>query len=168
MNNRGEVWDMMIFLITIFVLAVGFFVLMFVIPSITTGLRTAGLNSTYEGENAIAQLNDFGTNGINNGFMLIFWGLTASMMITSFFVRTHPIFLFLYILFLIVTVIVSFYIGNAYHQLIDNPIFAGMVGTATFSTFVMNNIAEITIATVVLSMIIVFAKFSTFGGTQQF
>ena len=32
----------------------------------------------------------------------------------------------------------------------------------------MEHIAEITLATGALSMIIVFSKFSTYGGTQQF
>ena len=168
MKKRGELTDLFIFLITIFILAIGLFILMFVIPSISGGLRIAGLNNSVEGERAVASLDNLGTNVINNGFLMLFFGLTASMMITSFFVRTHPIFLFLYILFLVITLLLSFYLGNAYHQMIVNPVFKNMINQATFSNWVMNHIAEITLGVGALSMIIVFAKFSTFGGTQQF
>lgn len=42
-----------------------------------------------------------------------------------------------------------------------------MVSSATFITFVMEHIAEITLGVTITSIIIIFAKFSTFGGTTQ-
>jgi hypothetical protein len=166
-NKKGELTDMLIWLITIFILGIGLFILMFIIPSITGGLRTAGLNNSVEGANAITSMDGLG-NIINNGFLMLFVGLIISVMITSFMVRTHPIFLFLYIIFLAITVLLSFYLGNAYYQLIGNPTFASMVNTATFSNWILGHIAEITVAVGALSMIIVFAKFSSSGGGQQF
>lgn len=166
--KKGELTDMMIFLITIFTLAVGLFTFTFIIPAITSGLRLAGLNSTTEASNAIDQMDTIGTSTINNGFMMLFVGLILSVMITSFLVRTHPIFLFLYIFFLAITLLLSFYLGNAYNTIITTPIFANTVQNASFITLVMSHIAEICLAVGALSMIIVFAKFSTYGGTQQF
>jgi hypothetical protein len=168
MNSKAELTDIMIWMLTMFILAIGLFILMFIVPSISGGLRTAGLNNSVEGSNAIASLDTISTSVINNGFLMLFVGLILSVMITSFMVRTHPIFLFLYILFLGITILLSFYLGNAYFQMTSNPVFANMVNTATYSNLVMSHIAEITIAVGALSMIIVFAKFSTFGGTQQF
>ena len=166
-QKKGELTDMLIFVITLFILATGFFIIMFVIPSITDGLRTAGLNNSIEGTNAIQSLDNF-NDIINNGFMLLSVGLVISMMITSFLVRTHPIFLFLYIFFLIVGLLLAVYLGNAYNAIENNPIFSTALSQATFLHWWMNYIFEITLAVGALSMIIVFAKFSTFGGTQQF
>lgn len=167
-SKKGELTDMFIWLITIFILAVGLFILMYIIPSISNGLRIAGLNNSVEGANAINSLDDIGTHTINNGFLMLFVGLIISTMITSFMVRTHPIFLFLYILFLGITILLSFYLGNAYYDMINNPIFASMYQTATFSNWILGHIAEITVAVGAVSMIILFSKFSTYGGTQQF
>lgn len=168
MNKKAELSDMLIWIITIFILAVGLFILMYIVPSISGGLRNAGLNNSAEGTQAIASLDRIGTNVINNGFLMLFAGLIMSMLITSFLVRTHPIFLFLYIFFLGITVLLGFYLGNAYEQMIDNPVFSSMVNTATFPNYVMRHIAEIATAVGAMSMIVVFAKFSTYGGTQQF
>jgi hypothetical protein len=166
-QKKGELTDIMIYLITLFVLGAGFIVIIFVIPSITGGLRTAGMNSSVTGSNAIDSLEGM-TGIINYGFLFIFIGLIISMMITSFMVRTHPIFLFLYIFFLAITILLSFYLGNAYEQISANPAFATALSHGTFITLVMSHIAAITLLTGALSMIIVFSKFSTFGGTTQF
>lgn len=167
-NKKGELTDVLYFLITIFILAVGLFILMYITPSISNGLNIAGLNNTAEGASAINSMNSDFSNMINRGFLMLFVGLTISVLITSFMVRTHPIFLFLYILFLVITVLLSFYIGNAFAQMTANPAFAATLAYGTFFTLIMGHIAEITIAIGALSIIIVFAKFSTFGGQQQF
>ena len=160
-SKKGEISDLLIWMITTFILAVGLFILMFIIPSITNGLRSAGLNNTSTGSDAIASLEGIGTNVINNGYLMLFVGLIIGLMISSFLVRTHPIFLFLYIFFLGITILIGFYLGNAYEQLVTNPVFSSMVNTATFINVVMRNIAEITLGVGILSMIIVFAKFSS-------
>lgn len=166
--KKGEVTDVLIWMITLFVLAVGFFILIFIIPSISNGLKNAGLNNSAEGTAAIASMERIGTHTINNGFMLLFVGLILSVFITSFLVRTHPIFMFLYIFFLGITLLLGMYLGNVYHDLETNPIFASTVNNGSFINLIMNYIVEITLAVGAVSMIIIFAKFSTFGGTQQF
>lgn len=169
MNKKGELSDMLIFLITIFALAIGLFILMFVTPKISDGLRVAGLNNSQEGNAAVEQLDNIGSNVINNGFLMLFVGLIISVFITSFLVRTHPIFLFLYIFLLGITVVLAFYLGNTYETFKNNEIFADMVENASFINIVMKYIAEITVAVGALSMIIVFSKFSsnnTSGGLQ--
>ena len=166
--KKGDPPTMLIFLITIVILGVGLFVLAFVIPSITNGLSVAGLNSSTEGANAISKLSDVGTKTLNNGFLLLFFGLIASTMITSFLVRTHPIFLFLYILFLGVTIFLGTYLANVYESISTIPIFAETLASQTFINLVMENIVKILVAVGGLSMVIVFAKFSSSsGGNSQ-
>ena len=165
-NKKGNVTDMLIFLILIFVLFTGFFILAFIVPQISGGLSDAGLNSTTEGANAITSLGDFGTVTIQRGVLLLFVGLIISTMMTSFFARDHPIFLFLYILVLGITVFIGVYLGRAYQDLTQIPIFAETLASQTLMNVVMSNLLTITIAVGVLSMIIVFAKFTTGGGQR--
>jgi hypothetical protein len=167
MNKKAELTDMFIFVITLFILAIGLFIFIYFIPTVSNGLRSAGLNNSVEGANAIDSFDGL-TGVINNGFLMLFIGLIMSVLITSFLVRTHPIFLFLYIFFLIITMLLSVYLGNAYNDFENNPLFATALANAGFLHWVMNYIVEISLAVGALSMIIIFAKFSTFGGTQQF
>ena len=166
-DTRGDVTDMLIFLILIFVFAIILFILTFVISEISEGLRTGGLNNTVEGTDAIDQLDSFGVRGIQRGFFLLFVGFIISTLLTSFLVRTHPIFMFLYILVLGITIFIGTFLGNAYNALVTNPIFSEQLISQTLFILVMDNIITILIAVGALSMIIVFSKFSSFGKSVQ-
>ncbi len=162
-NRKGDITDMLIFVIVVFILIAGFFVFAYIVPQITNGLKDAGLNNSVEGSNAIDKLSDFGTVTIQRGVFLLFVGLIISTMVTSFFARTHPIFLFLYIIILGITVFLGVYLGNAYEDMSQIPIFAETLASQTLLNVIMSNIITIVIAVGALSMIIVFSKFATGG-----
>ncbi len=162
-DKRGDVTDMLIFLILVFTFGVILFVLSFAVSEISDGLRISGLNNTAEGTSGIDQLEDFGVKGIQRGYFLLFVGFIISTLLTSFFVRTHPIFMFLYIFILGLTIFIGTFLGNAYNSLVNNPAFTEQLASQTLINLVMNNIVTILVAVGALSMIIVFSKFSSFG-----
>ena len=162
--KKGDLPDMLIFLITIFVFAIGLIILAFVIPEISHGLETAGLNSTAGAQASIDELTELGVNGMQKGFLFLFTGFVMGLMISSFLVRTHPIFIFMYILFLGITVFLGTYIGNAFEQVATSPALADTTANQGLITIIMQNIVLITLVVGALSMIIIFAKFSSTGG----
>ena len=162
--KKGDLPDMLIFLITIFVFAIGLIILAFVIPQISQGLETAGLNSTSGAQASIDELTELGVNGMQKGFLFLFTGFVMGLMISSFLVRTHPIFIFMYILFLGITVFLGTYIGNAFEQVATSPALAATTVDQGLITIIMQNIVVITLVVGALSMIIIFAKFSSIGG----
>jgi len=162
--KKGDLPDMLIFLITIFIFAIGLIILAFVIPQISDGLIDAGLNSTSEGATSIDELTELGVNGMQKGFLFLFTGFVMGLMISSFLVRTHPIFIFMYILFLGITVFLGTYIGNAFEQVATSDALASTTASQGLITIIMQNIVLITLVVGALSMIIIFAKFSSTGG----
>ncbi len=166
-NKKGDVTDNLIFLIVVFILAIGLFILAFIIPQISSGLNDAGLNSTTEGSNAITGLGNFGTITMQRGFFLIFAGLVMGSLISSFFIRTHPIFMLLYIFFMGLTVFIGTYLGNAYEALTAISIFSDTLASQGLINIVMTNIVKITIGVGALSLIIIFAKFTSGRGAQR-
>ena len=162
-SKKGDLPDMLIFIVTIFIFAIGLLVLAFVVPSISQGLETAGLNASTEGQDAIDELSELGANGLTKGFFFLFMGLIMSTMITSFLTNTHPIFMFMYIFFLGVTLFVGGYLGNAFEQFASSPVLVETLGSQGLISSVMQNIVIITLIVGALSMIIVFAKFSRFS-----
>lgn len=166
-SKKGDLPDLLIFLVSVFILAIGIFVLAFVIPQISDGLAEAGLNDSAEGMSAISQMSNLGTNVIQKGFFLIFVGLIISTMITSFLGRTHPIFLFLYIIFLGITIFLSTYLGNFYETFTSAGIFEDTLASQTLINLVMNNMVKITLGVGALSMVILFSKFTSGRGRQD-
>lgn len=153
---------MLIFLITIFIFAIGILILAFIIPEISDGLNKAGLNDSSGGQLAIDELTELGTNGLQKGFLFLFTGFVMGLMISSFLVRTHPIFLFLYLIFLGITLFLGTYLGNAFEQVATTNALATTTASQTYITIIMQNIVGITLTVGALSMIIIFAKFSGF------
>lgn len=164
-GKRGDITDSLAFIITTIILGVGLFIVAWIIPQITNGLNQANLNNSVEGANAINQLSDFGLNGIQAGFFWLFIGLCIAQIISAFYVDTHPIWLFLYIIFLGISIILGAYLGNMYEQIITNAAFAGF--SQGYITVVMQNILKITLAVGALSMIIIFSKWAYFNGSQR-
>ena len=91
-----------------------------------------------------------------------------SILITSFLVRTHPIFLVMYILFIPISIILAVYLGNAYNTVATNAAFTAVYASANMINLFFANLVKITLVANFVSIIIVFSKFSTFGGTQQY
>lgn len=161
--KKGDLPDMLIFLITIFVFAVGLLIFAFVIPEISEGLNTAALNNTPEARGAIDKITELGVEGMQRGFLFLFVGFIMGLMISSFLVRTHPIFLFMYILFLGLTLFLGTFIGNAFEQVVTSDALASTAASQGLITIVMQNIVLISLAVGALSIIIIFAKFSGSG-----
>lgn len=158
--KKGDLPDMLIFLITMFIFAIGLLIMAFIIPAISDGLNTAGLNTTSEARLAIDEIAELGNEGMQKGFLFLFTGFIMALMISSFLVRTHPIFMFMYILFLGITVFLGTYMGNAFEQITTSPALVATTVDQGLITIVMQNIVVITLVVGALSMIIIFAKFS--------
>ena len=88
------------------------------------------------------------------------------IMISSFFIRTHPVWLFLYILFLGVAIFLSIYLGNAYYSMTINEVFADRLADQKYINFVMENIVWIILGVGALSLVIIFGKYNTVQGVN--
>lgn len=163
-NKRGDFTDPIILIILIFIFATGLLVFAFIIPTISNGLLAGGLNNTAEGTSAINQLQDFGTFGIQRGFIFLAMGLIISMFVTAILSNFHPAFAFLYFLILIASSLLSIYFSNAFDTIASNPALATIMEEQTLFTFFMNNYLTITIISGVITMIILFSRFKDIPG----
>jgi len=164
-NKKGDILDIMVLLITLTVFSIGLFIFAYVVPEITGGLSDAGMNNSAEGISAINTLYTFGVDGMQKGFFILFCGLIIGIMISSYFIKTHPIFLFLYIILLGISIILAVYLGNMYETFTNNPIFADRLADQTIINIVMNNIVQVILGVGALSLIIIFSKFA-FGYSE--
>jgi hypothetical protein len=166
-QKKGDLTDIILFVIGAFIFGVIMFTLIYIVPQIGEGLNTAGLNNTPEMRSAIGSISTF-TSIINYGTFFVFVGLLISIMITSFLVRSHPVFLIMYLFFIPISIILAVYLGNAYNTLATNAIFISTYGQASLINLFFANLVKITLVANFLSLIIVFAKFGSAGGQNQY
>lgn len=139
MNKRGGLTDLFLFM------ALGFAIVLFMVVMVFVGntaytklnensdafqkaLGTSG-NATEIIDNTMGQVNVAYNSLKWISFVLIF-GLALSILLTSFLVKTYPVFFVPYIFIVVIAVIVSAPISNAYETIYQNPTLA-----STFSGF---------------------------------
>jgi hypothetical protein len=77
---------------------------------------------------------------------------------TSFFIDTHPIFVPIFALLLVIAILIAIPLSNAYEALSENAILSGAAAQQGLIVFIMVNLPLVTFIVGILSLIIAFAK----------
>ena len=88
----------------------------------------------------------------------MFGGLLLGLFVTSFFIETHPIFVPIFGLLLVVAIMISVPLSNAYEALRGDAILTTAAGQQSIIGFVMINLPFVTLIIGLLVLIITFAK----------
>ena len=173
MNKRGQFTDLFLFMIvTLVILFVsGLFIYM--------GIRVNDqLDESFTG-NAISdnvnytEIKDQTFGDVNVAYNSLYWltllmivGMVISIFIGSYMVTTRPVFFVPYFFIVIIAILVSTGISNAYQEIATNPTlaetFAGFVG----SNFLMFNLPVWMVVIGFVGGIIMFVRMKTQEGGQ--
>lgn len=157
-NKKGDVSDIITFMIIVFFLAVSFLVVAFANDQLKDAIEESALNDSNTAGNYTAAIDNITTNTVHRGFALIFGFIVIGMMVSSFMVRIHPIFLFMYIIFLAISIFTCIPLANSYEMLMESSAIAEVAAQQTMINWIMQHLVIITLAVGALSMIIAFAK----------
>ena len=147
-NKRGQFTDLFLFMIVavIMLLVCGLFIYM--------GIRVSNqLDDSFENQDIgtgnvnYSEVKDNTFGNVNVAYQSLYWiaillmvAMVISIFIGSYLVTTRPIFFVPYIFIVIIAIIVSVGLSNAYQDIVSNPelseTFAGFVG----SNFIMFNL----------------------------
>lgn len=163
-KTKGDASSIVTFLIVVFFLAISFIVVAYANNEIKGVIDNTVLNSTSVASAASDQLENITTRTINNGFGAIVAFLIIGMMISSMMVRVHPVFLFIYIIVLAITLFVSAPLANSYELVVTNGELAGVAAYQTIITWIMQHITLVLLGTAALSFIILFSKLGGSNG----
>lgn len=158
LRRKNDPTDIILLTIMLFFLAISLAVVLFTNQIIQNVISDTALNSTV----AYSSINESFTN-INQfvaqrAFTLAFAILIIGILISSFLVRVHPVFLFLYMITLGVAIFVTIYLANTYAMVVANPQLAVIAEHFAMTTFLMRNSVYIMLGVGALSMIIIFGK----------
>lgn len=158
MNKKGDATDIIYFGVIIFFLAVSFVVILFVNDKLATVVSTTVLNESAAADSIITAFGNINSTVTQRGYVLVFALLIIGLMVSAFLARTHPIFIFIYIFTLGMSVLLAVYLSNLYQAIIENAQFALLASNYEMITWIMQNSVKILIAVGALSMIIIFSK----------
>lgn len=157
-NKRGDATEGLTFIIIIFVLAISLIISGFVVTKMILVVKNTPLNQTAVSAQIIEGMDNLSTNGVNKAFVFIFSGLILGMFLSSFLVRVHPAFLFIYVIMLIFAGFVALLLTNVYNAFVANQQISAYASSLTGIDYIMKHSLKILIAVVCISLIILFAK----------
>lgn len=93
--------------------------------------------------------------------------LMAGIVVTAALERKHPMLFFVYFLFVILGIIFSPAVSNAYDNLLSSNVFGGELNNFTASNFILLNLPVFVLVVGVLSLIFLFINLVRAGGDEM-
>lgn len=144
------------------------FIVIFVILGVTMLMLVLGLRIYNEGfadrwpTNTVGNATRTGMlaslDVINYGMLFLAIGLIVSLIISAFFIQTHPIFLVLSVVVLLFVVVVSAPISNAFMEMATSDSLSTEASQYNIATHVVGNLPLIAVVGGFLVIIALYAK----------
>lgn len=157
-RKKGDASDIITFLVIVFFLAVSFLVVAFANNEISDVIKTTKLNSTNVSTSASDQIDTITTKTIQRSFVFIVAMLIIGMLISSFMVSVHPIFIFIYIFVLAVSIFSAVPLANTYEMLLNNALLSSIASQQTMMNWIMEKLVWVMLGVGALTMIVLFGK----------
>ena len=156
-NKKGSIEDIFFFIVTLLGLALFLIIIAYTIPQVTEGLEETDINNS-AGARAMFTESNKTMDRLDPVYLIIFGGLIISILITSFMIGSHPIFIPVYIFLLGFAVIIGVIANHVYDEFAANADLATVAASQTFMVAIMDHFVTIIVAVGIISMIIIFAK----------
>jgi hypothetical protein len=157
-NRRGSAQDVLFIAVLLFASAIGFLVIYYATNSIYTALLAnaqiqesdAAIEALQAGKDNLAKLDTF--------FLAVFIGLVLSLIITSWFISGNPLFMGIYIVIMVIAVVVSMALSNAWESVSQNATFASSMSALPTANHVLTYLPYYISVVAMIGLIVIFAK----------
>lgn len=131
-NRTGALSDIFLFMVISFVIVMFSVIMFFIATKTYDSLKTnEGLQKGLGNDGNASQIIDESFGKVPNAYQSLKWitfvlifGFALSILITSFLVKTNPIFFVPYTIILVIAIIVSVPLSNTYETIYQNPLLA--------------------------------------------
>lgn len=147
-NKRGGFFDLIVAIVLSFILVICFVAFMYAQHIVNDKLQEQApeLQGSFSSSTNVSQVINDTVGKVGEAYQSFYWisivlivGYFLSILVTSFLVKTHPIWFVGHIFVIIIATIISVYISNTYQTLMMNGIlegtFAGFVGANYIFTY---------------------------------
>ena len=162
-KKKADPTDIVLIAIVLFFLAISLVAALFANTIIQRVISTTALNQSAAYSSINTSFDRVNNYTVQQGFVLMFGLLIIGNIASAFLIRVHPVFIFIYIITLAVSIFVGVYMANTYAMLVANPLFADFATKYTMITFIMQHSIKILLGVGALGMLIIFGKIAGGG-----
>lgn len=150
--------DVVLIGVLLFVFSISFFVLHFVTSTMTESI--INIETVNESESAVSVFE--GTQKMTERYdyliLSIFIGFILGLIITGWFIGGHPLFMFIYFIFIVISVLLSTILSNVWETVSTTPVFGTTVASFIITNNIMGNLPIYMSIIGFVGMIVMFAK----------
>ncbi len=156
-NKRGDFTGVLFLVVMIAVFAIFLLIVGYIAPEISNELVTRiGVSDAVN--NSLIATTNTAQNTLPVIWLVMFGGLMLGLFATAWFVPSHPIFAIPFAILMVITVLVSVALSNAYEELAANTTLATAAGQQSLIGFIMINLPLVSLVIGAIIMVISFAK----------
>ena len=158
MQKKGSARDVIVIVVLFFVIAVGLFIVNYSSKQVIQGITSVPIVNDTPG---ISEVFDNTQDAVNRADYLVFAfliGLLISLVITGYYIGGNKIFMVLYFIFIILAVLVSMVLSNAWNNITTELIFGTTINNFPISDHILSNFAIYTAGFGFVGLIAMFAK----------
>jgi len=162
-NKKGAATDILLWLILSFLIVIFFAAWVFGFNRITTNLvgitDTVGTNTSIGSvaEDTFGVINFYQTAGLHLLAFVMILAMALSILVTSFLMKSHPVFLIVHLMITITAIIASAIISNVYEGLLNTGALSGTLQGFSGASFIMINLPLWTTVVGIFGAILLFA-----------
>lgn len=157
-DKRGDFTGLLYLVVSIAALAIVILIGGYIATEVSGKLKTKIGSDTSEVNDSFDTTTNIAENTLSAIWYVVFSGLIIGLMITGWFVPTHPVMAIPFAILLIVGIILGVGFSNAYEELTAVPQFSNISSTQGSVDFMMSNLPYVILIIGVLIMVITFAK----------
>lgn len=158
MNKRGDFTGLLYLIVSIAALAFFLIIVGYIGSKVNTEMRDT-INSTNEDvNNAFNKSISVSEKSLPAIWYIVFAGLLLGLLVTAWYMPTHPIFVPIFIILLIVGIIVGVAMQNAYEEIYAVNTLSGIAAEQGSINFIMTNLPYVALIVGLITLIVTFAK----------
>jgi len=141
MDKKGAARDVILIGVLLFSFAIGFFVIYSVFDTAVDKIvAIPAINQSNQTVEAFQSVTTNVTSRLDYVLFGLFIGLILALIITAWFIGGEPIFMFIYFAFVVVAVIISAVLANAWESFTGNAIFGLTIAAFPISNQLLTNL----------------------------
>lgn len=157
MNKKGDFTGILILIVSVAAFAFFLIIVAYVVGQINPQIQ-AQIGISPEINNSLVMSQNVATNTFPTLWMIMFGGLMLGLFITAWFVPSHPIFIPIFAILLVITIVVAIPLSNAYNDFATNPTLSSTASQQGLIGFMMGNLPIVAFVVGIIVLIISFAK----------
>lgn len=158
MNRKGSALDVLLIGVLCFAFGIGLLVMHFTSARIYSALLNNTQIQTSDATITVLEASNNQLAKLDLWFLALFIGLILALIITSWFISSNPIFIGVYVIVLIIAVIVSMGLSNAWESASQRPTFVSSLSAVPITNHVLTYLPYYVAVVGMLGLIVIFAK----------